>query len=44
MSAIVKRVLVDRIGGKKPGAGRAMFVAAAAGAAAAGLTYRVLRG
>jgi len=44
MTGFVKRVVADRIGGKRPAAARAMIVSAAAGAAAAGLTYRVLRG
>ena len=44
MSGIIKRAVADRVGGKRPSAPRAIVAAAAAGAAAAGLTYRVLRG
>lgn len=44
MAGMVKRVLAERAGGKRPSAPRAMFAAAATGLAAAGLTYKVLRG
>jgi hypothetical protein len=44
MTGMVKRVLAERAGGKRPGALRAMVVAAGAGVAAASITYRVLRG
>jgi hypothetical protein len=44
MTGIVKRVVAERIGGKRPSPVRAIVAAAAAGAAAAGITYRVLRG
>jgi hypothetical protein len=40
---MVKRVLADRIGGKRPSAPRAIAAAAAVGAAAAGITYKVIR-
>jgi len=39
----MKRVAVERMTGNKPSPPRAMIVASAAGAAAAVLTYRVLR-
>lgn len=44
MTGIVKRAFADRITGKKPGPGRAITAAAAIGVAAAGITYKVLRG
>ncbi len=44
MSSIIKQAFVDRAGGKRPGFGRAVAAAAVAGAAAASITYRVLRG
>ena len=44
MSGIVKRALSERLGGKRPPVARAIVAAAAAGAVAAGVTYRVLRG
>ncbi|HEY1596046.1 MAG TPA: hypothetical protein VGF74_11665 [Thermoleophilaceae bacterium] len=44
MTGMVKRVLAERAGGNRPSAPRAIVVAAAAGVAAAGITYRVLRG
>jgi hypothetical protein len=44
MSGFVKRTAFDRVHGKRPTPVRAMIAAAAVGAAAAGLTYRVLRG
>ena len=44
MSSIVKRVLAERAGGKRPSIPGAIVAAGAVGAAAAGLTYRVLRG
>jgi hypothetical protein len=43
VSGFVKRVAADRIGGERPGAPRALGAAMAVGAAAAVLTYRVLR-
>jgi hypothetical protein len=36
-------VIAQRIGGDKPSTPRAIFAAAIAGAAAAGLTYKALR-
>jgi len=44
MSGFVKQVFVDRVGGKRPGPARALVAATAVGVAAAGITYRVLRG
>jgi len=44
MAGMVKRVFTDRAAGKRPSALRAWVGAGAAGVAAAGLTYRVLRG
>jgi hypothetical protein len=44
MAGMVKRVFADRARGKQPGAARAIIASAAAGFAAAGLTYKVLRG
>jgi hypothetical protein len=44
MTGIVKRVVAERMGGKRPSPVRAMVAAAAAGAATAALTYRALRG
>jgi hypothetical protein len=44
MTGLVKRVFADRARGRRPGAPQAMVAAAAAGVAAAGITYRVLRG
>jgi hypothetical protein len=43
MRGLVKRVAAERMGGNRPSPPRAMLVASAAGAAAAVLTYRVLR-
>jgi hypothetical protein len=43
MSDFVKRIAAERIGGERPGAPRALGAAVAVGAAAAALTYRVLR-
>jgi hypothetical protein len=43
VSGFVKRVAADRMGGERPGAPRALGAAVAVGAAAAVLTYRVLR-
>ena len=43
MSDFIKRIAADRIGGERPGAPRALGGAVAVGAAAALLTYRVLR-
>ena len=44
MTGIVKRAFTERMRGKRPGPARAIVASAAAGAAAAGITYRVLRG
>jgi hypothetical protein len=44
MAGMVKRALAERVGGKRPSPLRAVVAAAAAGVAAAGITYRVLRG
>lgn len=41
---ILKRAVAERIGGGRPSAPRAILAAAVAGAAAAGVTYKVLRG
>jgi hypothetical protein len=43
MSDFLKRVAADRIGGDRPSAPRALGAAAVVGAAAAALTYRLLR-
>jgi hypothetical protein len=43
MRGLMKRAAVERMTGNKPSPPRAMLVASAAGAAAAVLTYRVLR-
>jgi hypothetical protein len=43
MSDFMKRIAAERIGGKRPGAPRAMGAAAVVGAAAAVVTYRLLR-
>jgi hypothetical protein len=43
MSDFVKRIAAERISGERPGAPRALGAAIAVGAAAAVLTYRVLR-
>ena len=43
MRDFMKRVAADRIGGDRPSSPRALLAASAAGAAAAVLTYRVLR-
>ena len=43
MSDFVKRIAAERMGGERPGAPRALGAAIAMGAAAAVLTYRVLR-
>ncbi|HKF79684.1 MAG TPA: hypothetical protein VKB17_02535 [Thermoleophilaceae bacterium] len=43
MSGFVKRVAMERMSGGRPGPGRAILTAAAVGAAAAGVTYRLLR-
>lgn len=43
MSDFVKRIAAERMGGERPGAPRALGAAVAVGAAAAVLTYRVLR-
>jgi hypothetical protein len=44
MLGILKRAVAERAGGKRPSPARAIVAATAAGAAAAGITYRVLRG
>jgi hypothetical protein len=44
MSGFIKNVIADRVGGKRPSPVRAVAAAAAAGVAAAGITYKVLRG
>jgi hypothetical protein len=44
MTGMVKRVVAERMQGKRPSPVRAIVAATVAGAAAAGLTYRVLRG
>jgi hypothetical protein len=44
MSGFVKRVVAERIGGKRASPPRAIAAAALVGAVAAGITYRVLRG
>jgi hypothetical protein len=43
MRAFVKNVVAQRVGGNRPAPPRAFLAASAAGAAAAVLTYRVLR-
>lgn len=43
MRDFVKRVAGERLGGDRPSPPRALLAASAAGAAAAVLTYRVLR-
>jgi len=43
MRGFVKRVAAQRMGGDRPSAPRALLAASATGAAAAVLTYRVLR-
>jgi len=43
MSGFLQRVVADRVSGGRPSPVRAMIAAAAAGAAAAGVTYRLLR-
>jgi hypothetical protein len=43
MANFLKRVAVDRMSGEQPSAPRAFGAAAVAGAAAAVLTYRLLR-
>ena len=43
MRDFMKRVAADRIGGDRPSSPRALLAASAAGAAAAVVTYRVLR-
>jgi hypothetical protein len=43
MRELVKRVAAQRIGGDRPSPPRAALAASAAGAAAAIVTYRVLR-
>ncbi|HKN93448.1 MAG TPA: hypothetical protein VJU60_03875 [Thermoleophilaceae bacterium] len=44
MSSVIKQAFADRAGGNRPGVGRALAAAAVAGAAAASITYKVLRG
>ena len=43
MKGYLQRVAGDRLGGKRPSPVRAVVAATAAGVAAAGITYRVLR-
>jgi len=43
MCGVVKRAVADKASGKRPSAPRALVVAAAAGAAAAGIVYRMMR-
>ena len=43
MRAFLQHVALDRIQGKRPSAVRAVTAAAAVGAAAGGITYKVLR-
>lgn len=44
MTSMLKQAFADRVSGKRPGVGRSIAVAAVAGAAAASITYKVLRG
>jgi hypothetical protein len=44
MSGVIKQAFSDRIGGKRPSPVRALAAATVAGVAAAGITYKVLRG
>jgi hypothetical protein len=44
MMGIVKRAVAERLSGDRPSPLRAALAAAVAGAVAAGVTYRVLRG
>jgi hypothetical protein len=44
MTGIIKRAFIKRIRGGRPSVPEAILVAAAAGAVAAGATYKVLRG
>jgi hypothetical protein len=44
MKGIIKRAVSERMRGKRPNPARAIVTAAAAGAVAAGITYKVLRG
>jgi hypothetical protein len=41
---VLKRAVGERMGGSRPSMWRALGAAAVVGAAAAGITYRVLRG
>lgn len=43
MRGVIKRAVMDKASGKRPSAPRALVVAAATGAAAAGFVYRVMR-
>jgi hypothetical protein len=43
VTGFVKRAVADRIAGRQPSPFRAIAAATAAGAAAAGITYRALR-
>jgi hypothetical protein len=43
MGDFIKRIAVERAGGCRPSPPRAFLAAAVAGAAAAGVTYRILR-
>jgi hypothetical protein len=44
MKRLFTRVVAERISGNKPSAARSIIASAIAGAAAAGLTYKALRG
>jgi hypothetical protein len=43
MCGLIKRAVADKAAGKRPSAPRALMVAAATGALAAGVAYRVMR-
>jgi hypothetical protein len=43
MSGLFKRAIADKAAGNRPSAPRALVVAAATGAVAAGLAYKVMR-
>jgi hypothetical protein len=43
MKKLIQRVAVERAGGKRPSAVRAVVTAAAVGVAAGSITYRALR-
>jgi hypothetical protein len=44
MAGLLKRVAAERVSGQRPSVLRAVVASGAAGAAAAALTYRLLRG